>query len=58
MDENHLLELNVKKPTKKYVIYRRPEGPLRLLEIDIRSVWIDAARQHGYVLTVLDVFTR
>jgi len=60
MEEYQLLKLKKKKAIKHYVKYRMvmPEGPLHLLEMDIKFVWIESARQHGYILTVLDVFTR
>ena len=60
MKENQLLKPTRKKVSKKYVKYRRvcPPGPLHLLEMDIKFVWIESARQHAYILTVLDVFTR
>ena len=60
MKENQLLHTKVKKKNKKYVKYRRvcPQGPLELIEMDIKFVWIESARQHGFILTVLDVFSR
>ena len=60
MKENQLLRQKAKKAERKFVKYKLvcPEGPLHLLEMDIKFVWIESARQHGYVLTVIDVFTR
>jgi transposase InsO family protein len=60
MKENQLLRQKSKKAKRKFVKYRivYPEGPLHLLEMDIKFVWIESARQHGYILTVIDVFTR
>lgn len=49
----------VAKP-KNYVKYRilAPEGPLRLLEQDIKQVWLEEQGRYAYVLTIIDVFTR
>lgn len=60
MKQAQLLRPRVKKSEKNYVKYRKvcPEGPLQLLEMDIKFVWIESCRQHGFILTVLDVFTR
>lgn len=60
MKEHLLLKAKAKKPAKTYVKYRMvmPCAPLRLLEMDIKFVWIESARKHAYILTVLDVFTR
>ena len=60
MKENQLLKAKAKKPSKTRVKYRlvMPPGPLHLLEMDIKFVWIESARKHGYILTVIDVFTR
>lgn len=45
---------------KSYVKYRIvcPPGPLRLMEMDIKQVWVEGLRRYVYVLTILDVFTR
>lgn len=45
---------------RDYVRYRVvcPAEPLRLLEMDIKQVWISGQRRYGYILTLLDVFTR
>lgn len=60
MKSNQLLCASKTRETKKYVKYRIlcPEGPLRLLEVDIKYVWIDGEQRHGYILTIIDVFTR
>ena len=60
MRENQLLRQKQKKAKREFVKYRVviPPAPLHLLEMDIKFVWIESARQHGYVLTVIDVFTR
>ena len=55
-----LLQPKAEKGTKNYVKYRIvcPEGPLRLMEMDIKMVWLEGLRRYGYILTILDVFTR
>jgi transposase InsO family protein len=60
MSENNLLAPRVKQPTRAYVKYRivTPSGPLELLEMDIKYVWVESARRNAYILTVLDTFTR
>lgn len=42
MKEHLLLEDPVKRKGRNYVIFRRicPTGPLRILEMDIKYVWI------------------
>ena len=49
----------IRKP-KNYVKYRIvcPEGPLRLMEMDIKQIWLVSERRYAYILTVIDVFTR
>jgi len=60
MKEGRLLSLRQPKTPKQYVKYRIlcPEGPLRLMEVDIKQVWLEGRRRYVYVLTILDVFTR
>ena len=60
MRSNQLLCAPKAKVSKRYVKYRilSPEGPLRLLEIDIKYAWIDKMNRHAYILTIIDVFTR
>lgn len=55
-----LLQPKAERESKNYVKYRvlAPEGPLRLMEMDIKMVWLDGLRRYGYVLTIIDVFTR
>jgi len=51
-----------KKPkvAKNYVQYRVvcPKAPLRLIEMDIKQVWIPPRQRYAYILTIIDVFTR
>jgi len=60
MKKHHLLGKKYKHKEKTYVKYRRvlPESPLHVLEMDIKFVWIEQARKHAYILTVIDTFTR
>lgn len=60
MYEHLLLEDRKKSAGKKYVQYRRvaPKGPLEVLEMDIKYVWLDEKRRYAFVLTVIDTFTR
>ncbi len=62
MKSAKLLRPTQPKTPKEYVKYRvvYPEGPLRLMEMDIKQVWVEGLRPPvgGYVLTILDVFTR
>ena len=55
-----LLQVKSDKSSKKYVKYRIvcPDGPLRLMEMDIKQVWLEGERRYAYILTILDVFTR
>ncbi len=55
-----LLEPARKKTGRDFVTYRRvnPAGPLRVLEMDIKYIWIYGAQKFAYVLTVIDTFTR
>ena len=60
MRENGLLGSRHKKSPKTRVKYRKvmPEGPLHVLEMDIKMTWIARDRRHAYTLNVLDTFTR
>lgn len=55
-----LLQVKSGKSSKKYVKYRIvcPKQPLRLMEMDIKQVWLEGERRYAYILTILDVFTR
>jgi len=55
-----LLDSPRRKSGRKFVQYRRivPKGPLRVLEMDIKYVWIHGARRQAYILTVIDTYTR
>ena len=60
MDEENLLAPLRKAAKRPYVKYRvvTPERPLHVLEMDIKSKWITGERRNGYILTILDTFTR
>lgn len=60
MDELNLLHLKQKKAKRNFAVYRTvlPEAPLRILEMDIKMVWVEEHRRHAYILTVIDTFTR
>ena len=60
MKAHDLLRDKKQRAPKKYVQYRIliPSGPLEGLEMDIKFIWIESERRHGYILTILDVFTR
>lgn len=59
MKEHLLLEDPRKRKGREFVTFRRvcPAGPLCVLEMDIKYVWIYELRKYAFVLTVLDTFT-
>ena len=60
MKEGRLLQPKKVRLAKNYVQYRIvcPEAPLRLMEMDIKQVWVVGQKRYAYILTVIDVFTR
>lgn len=60
MKEAQLLKPKTPKAGKAYARYRivSPQGPLEVLEMDIKYVWVTRHRRHAYILTILDTFTR
>ncbi len=60
MEEAGLLKERHKKMDKTYVKYRiaTPEGPLEVLEMDVKYVWVTKERRYAFILTVIDTFTR
>lgn len=60
MGEQDLLAPRRKAAKRSFVKYRvvTPERPLHVLEMDIKSKWVTGERRSGYVLTILDTFTR
>ena len=60
MKSHQLLQPKPEKGAKNYVKYRilSPEAPLRLLEQDIKQVWLEGEGRYAYVLTIIDVFSR
>ncbi len=60
MKTARLLRARLDRKSKQYVRYRIvcPQGPFRLMEMDIKMVWVEGLRRHAFVFTILDVFTR
>lgn len=60
MKQHCLLRPKPIREAKNYVKYRvvAPEAPLRLMEMDIKQVWLHTERRYAYILTIIDVFTR
>lgn len=60
MKEHHLLKPKHKRKARTYARYRTviPKGPLEVLEMDIKYVWVQQSRRYVYILTILDTFTR
>jgi transposase InsO family protein len=60
MQENMLLKERYERQPRPFVKYRRviPEGPLQVLEMDIKFVWVEEHRRHAFILTAIDTFTR
>ena len=60
MKENNLLGKRYNFKEKTYAKYRKvlPKAPLHVLEMDIKFVWVEQARKHAYILTIIDTFTR
>jgi len=60
MKEHLLLHEKKKFTNKKYVKYRKvyPLEPFKLMEMDIKFVWIESRKCHAYILTILDIFSR
>lgn len=55
-----LLEKPIRRSGRNFVKYRRvaPGGPLEVIEMDIKYVWIHEKKRYAYILTVIDTFTR
>jgi len=60
MKTANLLRPPKQRAAKNYVKYRilMPEGALRLMEMDIKQVWLGGANRYAYILTIIDVFSR
>jgi len=60
MKEACLLMQSIKRRGRTFARYRvvNPQGPLQVLEMDIKMVWISELRRHAYILSILDTFTR
>jgi putative transposase len=55
-----LLKESKRKKGRNFGQFRRvsPTGPLYVLEMDIKYVWIEGKNRYGYLLSVIDTFTR
>jgi len=60
MNENLLLKDMAKKAQRTFVKYRKvlPTGPLQVIEMDIKYVWVNQYSRYAFVLTIIDTFTR
>lgn len=60
MKENKLLEIIKKEREKNFAKYRVvvPTGPLEVLEMDIKLIWVEETKKYAQVLTIIDTFTR
>lgn len=60
MQQSLMLKERWKKAAREFVKYRKvlPLGPLEVLEMDIKFVWIEQQRKHAFILTVIDTFSR
>jgi transposase InsO family protein len=60
MHESHLLKDRHQKVPRSFARFRKvmPAGPLEVLEMDIKFVWVEQHRRHAYIFTVIDTFTR
>ena len=60
MRENNMLKEKPNKAAKEFVKFRKvlPKGPLEVLEMDIKFVWVEEYQRHAYILTVIDTFNR
>jgi putative transposase len=60
MKKAMLLRAKEKRESKQWVKYRVcvPEGPFRLMEMDIKHVYLQKEARYVFVLTILDIFSR
>lgn len=60
MFESLLLDEPAKKTGRNFVKFRKiaPTGPLQIIEMDIKYVWIEGTNKYAFVFTILDTFTR
>jgi len=60
MKDRHLLEKPKRKKGRTFVKFRRvtPAGPLHVLEMDIKYVWVAEKARYAYILSIIDTFTR
>ena len=60
MKEGLLLKDRLQKAQRTFVKYRKvlPAGPLQVMEMDIKYVWVNQYSRYAFVLTIIDTFTR
>ncbi|PKP28006.1 MAG: transposase, partial [Bacteroidetes bacterium HGW-Bacteroidetes-22] len=60
MNQGHLLKDRHRKASRKFVEYRKvmPLGPLEVIEMDIKFVWVEGYCRYAFIFTVIDTFTR
>ncbi|WP_418065037.1 DDE-type integrase/transposase/recombinase [Salinivirga cyanobacteriivorans] len=60
MKESQLFKTKYNRQPKTYARYRivTPKGPLEVIEMDIKYIWITQARRYAFILTIIDTFTR
>ena len=60
MKEHQFLQPKTKKAGKTFARYRRllPKGPLHILEMDIKIIWVESVKSYAYTLTLIDTYTR
>lgn len=60
MKDQDLLQKAKRKKGRKFVKYRRvcPVDVLRVLEMDIKYVWVSERNGYAYILTIIDTLTR
>ena len=60
MRDHHLLESPRRSSGRDFVKFRRvaPQGPLSVLEMDIKYFYVEQRRGYAFVLTIIDTFTR
>jgi len=60
LKDSQLLKEKLQKPAKTRVNYRKvfPSQPFKVFEMDIKVVYVEEYKMHGYILTTIDTFTR
>ena len=60
MKDAQLLKEQHRRTGRTFAKYRTvmPNGPLEVLEMDIKQVWVTRENRYAFILTVIDTFTR